>query len=90
MRDFNPMEMHRMEAIFDSIEHTAKILDKQFPVLQDKMAMDHWLHVIWALQCEYNVDIRKIFKFAFKQERLDMIDFEDLPRKALGRKDATF
>lgn len=54
------------------------------------MSIDHWLNIIWALQCQYNVDVQKIFRFAFKQEELDMMNFEDLPRKALGRKDATF
>jgi hypothetical protein len=80
VRDFNPMEMHRLEAIMDSLEETTRQLDFEFPKLQQEMSIDDWLHVVWALQCEYGVDLRRIFAFALKQEKLDTIDFEELPR----------
>lgn len=58
--------------------------------LVDEMQVDEWLNIIWALQTQYNVDCRRLYRHGFKQHVLDTMDFDADIKEAMGRQDATF
>ena len=53
--------------------------------LVDEMQIDEWLNIIWSLQTQHNVDCKRLFRYGFKEQMLDTMDFDKDIKEAMGR-----